>query len=522
MDNHVRFFDTTLRDGEQSPGATMSAKEKVEVARALARVGVDIIEAGFAAASPDDFAAVSRVAREVGGAPGTPVICSLARAIPGDIDQALRAVEAASRGRVHTFLATSPIHRDRKLCMSKQEVLDRIGEMVRYAAARCADVEFSAEDAGRTEPEFLHQAVRVAIEAGAKTINIPDTVGYTQPPEFGELIAGIFAAVPEASRVVLSVHCHDDLGLAVANSLAGLAAGARQVEVAVNGIGERAGNSSLEEVVMALETRRDLYRLEHRLDTRQLWPTSRLVSQVTGMEVQPNKAIVGKNAFSHEAGIHQDGMLKHHETYEIMRPEAVGAPRSELVLGKHSGRRALGARLAELGVPLDAAALDALFERFKALADRRKHVTDTDLLALVRDEAEQRTEIHRLLRLEVTSRPGSSSATVALVGPDGERVASARGDGPVDAVFHAIDAMLETEAELVDFQIEATGRGSDALGQASVRVRTPDGRSHHGLGSDVDVVMASAKAYVAAQNKALFRAAPASDAASRLQWEARS
>jgi 2-isopropylmalate synthase len=516
VEDEVRFFDTTLRDGEQSPGAAMTAGEKVEVARALARLGVDVIEAGFAAASPDDFSAVSRVAREVGRAPGAPTICSLARATPADIDQALRAIEGAGRGRVHTFLATSPIHRERKLRMSRTAVLDRVGEMVRYAAARCEDVELSAEDAGRTEPDFLHEVVRVAIQAGARTVNIPDTVGYTQPQEFGALVAGIIQEVPEARGIVISVHCHDDLGLAVANSLAGLRAGARQVEVAVNGIGERAGNTALEEVVMALDTRRDLYGLGHRLDTRQLWPTSKLVSQVTGMEVQPNKAVVGRNAFAHEAGIHQDGMLKHHETYEIMRPEAVGAPRTALVLGKHSGRRALGARLSELGAAVEGAVLDQVFDRFKILADRRKQVTDADLLALVRDEVEQQVETHRLAWLEVTSRPGGVSATVALAGPEGERAATATGAGPVDAVFHAVDAILGTDAELADFQIEATGGGSDALGEASVRVRTPDGRSHRGLGSHQDVLEASAKAYVAAQNKALASRVGSGGAASEV------
>ncbi len=504
MEPYVRIFDTTLRDGEQSPGATMTKAEKLSVARALAQLGVDIIEAGFPAASPDDFLAVQTIAIEGGQGPYAPSIWGLARAQKGDIDRALRAIERAHKPRIHTFLATSPIHRRAKLRMSKEEVIDRIRAMVAYASERCGDVEFSPEDAGRTEVDFLHAAVGAAIEAGATTINIPDTVGYTQPAEFGAVIAGIIEGVPGARDVVLSVHCHNDLGLAAANTLAGLRAGARQAEVTVNGIGERAGNTALEEVIMALETRRDVFGLAHGIDTRRLYPTSRLVSEVTGMEVQPNKAIVGRNAFAHEAGIHQDGMLKHHETYEIMRPDTVGAPRTELVMGKHSGRRALQSRLRELGYELSGDILDHAFARFKALADRRKQVTNADLEALVRDEVEQEAEVFRLAQLEVTSRTdGACSAKVVVEGPQRRHEMAATGSGAVDAVFNAIDRILGSRFELSDYQLRATNGGSDALGEAHVRVRGREGRTYRGFGSDQDINVASARAYLSAQNRAL-------------------
>lgn len=503
MTPYVTIFDTTLRDGEQSPGATMTTAEKLSVARALVRLGVDVIEAGFPAASPEDFAAVAGISRELGTAVNAPTICGLARAVKSDIDRAWQAVSMATRPRIHTFLATSPIHREVKLGMSRDQVLARIREMVAYARSLCEDIEFSPEDAGRTEPEFLYEAVASAIEAGARTINIPDTVGYTQPPEFGAIIAGILDNVPAARDVTLSVHCHNDLGLAVANTLAGLRAGARQAEVTINGIGERAGNTALEEVIMALETRKDLYGLRHRVDPKQIFSTSRLVSQITGMEVQPNKAVVGRNAFAHEAGIHQDGMLKSEQTYEIMRPEEVGAPRTELVMGKHSGRRALQARLRELGVEIEGDTLDQAFIRFKALADRRKQVTDADLLALVRDEAEHAAEMFQLGRLEVKSgTDATSTATVTLLGPSREHVLTAQGSGPVDAVFNAIDGILETGCALSHYQLRATNEGADALGEALVRVKGPDGRSYRGFGSDQDVIVASARAYLAAQNKA--------------------
>jgi 2-isopropylmalate synthase len=388
-DDYIRIFDTTLRDGEQSAGAAMTPEQKLDIARALSRLGVDIIEAGFPASSPSDSEVVARIAAEVGRAPepgrpsdGPPVICALARCDRADIEAAWAAVRGARRARIHTFLATSDIHMRHKLRMGRPEVLARIGEMVTYARGLCPDVEFSPEDAGRTEPEFLYRVLETAIASGARTLNIPDTVGYRMPDEFGALIAAIAASVPGVEAAVLSVHCHNDLGLATANTLAGIRAGARQVEVTVNGIGERAGNSALEEVVMALHTRRDCHGMRTGIDTRQLTAVSRLVSACTGMVVQPNKAVVGANAFAHESGIHQDGMLKNEETYEIMRPELVGAG-TRLVLGRQSGRHAFRARLAELGCALDDEALAAAFERFKQLAARKRTIEDADLLQLV-------------------------------------------------------------------------------------------------------------------------------------------
>ena len=387
--NHVRIFDTTLRDGEQSAGAAMSAEQKLDIARSLSRLGVDVIEAGFPASSPADREVVARIAVEVGQRPEDgrpsdqpPTICGLARCDRSDIDAAWAAVGGARWPRIHTFLATSDIHMRHKLRMSRSEVLERAAQMVAYAAALCPDVEFSPEDAGRTEPAFLYQVLETAIRAGATTLNIPDTVGYRMPHEFGALIASIADNVDGIEGAIISVHCHDDLGLATANTLAGIQAGARQAEVTVNGIGERAGNSALEEVVMALHTRRDNHGLETGIDTRQLTSVSRLVSACTGMVVQPNKAVVGANAFAHESGIHQDGMLKNVQTYEIMRPEAVGAG-SRLVLGRQSGRHAVRARLAELGHALDDEALARAFERFKDVAAHKRHIDDGDLLALV-------------------------------------------------------------------------------------------------------------------------------------------
>jgi 2-isopropylmalate synthase len=397
-DSYVRIFDTTLRDGEQSAGAAMTAEQKLDVARALSRLGADVIEAGFPASSPSDREVVARIAAEVGRRPEEgrpsdvpPIICGLARAARRDVDAAWAAVRAARRPRIHTFLATSDIHMRHKLRMSRAEVLDRVAEMVAHARSLCADVEFSPEDAGRSEPAFLYQVLETAIRSGASTLNIPDTVGYCMPHEFGALIAGIAKNVAGIEEAVISVHCHDDLGLATANTLAGIAAGARQAEVTVNGIGERAGNTALEEVVMALRTRRDVHGLETGIDARQLTSVSRLVSACTGMVVQPNKAIVGANAFAHESGIHQDGMLKNEETYEIMRPEAVGAGASRLVLGRQSGRHAVRARLAELGYPLDDAALADAFERFKAVAAHKRHIEDGDLLGLVSAPARARS-----------------------------------------------------------------------------------------------------------------------------------
>jgi len=428
--NYVRIFDTTLRDGEQSPGATLTSAEKVEIARGLARLGVDIIEAGFPAASPDDLEGVRRIAMEVGNplegetglAGHVPVICGLARATKTDIDAAWEAVRYAVHPRIHTFLATSPIHMRYKLRMDPEEVVEQVREMVAYAKSCCEDVEFSPEDAGRSDPEFLYLVLAEAIKAGATTLNIPDTVGYTTPAEFGNLIAGIMANTPGIENVVVSVHCHDDLGLATANTLAGIQAGARQVEVTVNGIGERAGNTSLEEVVMALLTRRTVFGMQTGADTTQIARISRMVSNYTGIPVQPNKAIVGANAFAHEAGIHQDGMLKHNQTYEIMRPETVGLNRSRLVLGKHSGRHALKAHLEEMGYELTKEELDEAFRRYKDLADKKKTITDADLEALIEDQASLSKEIYSLEGLQVTcGTMGLPTAAVRLQGPDGEQ-----------------------------------------------------------------------------------------------------
>jgi 2-isopropylmalate synthase len=523
--NIVRIFDTTLRDGEQSPGATLTSEEKLEVARALSRLGVDVIEAGFPSASPDDFEAVKAIAAIVGTAPiegrpssEPPIICGLARTTEKDIRTAYEAVKIAKHPRIHTFLATSPIHREHKLRMTKEQVVERAVQMVRLAKSLCDDVEFSPEDAGRTEPEFLHEVLSAVVEAGATTLNIPDTVGYTVPDEFGALIAGIVANVRGVENVVVSVHCHNDLGLATANTLAGIKAGARQAEVTINGIGERAGNTALEEVVMALHTRRPMYGLETNIDTTQITRTSRLVSMRTGMVVQPNKAIVGANAFAHEAGIHQDGMLKHETTYEIMRPDAVGASQSLLVLGKHSGRHAFQVRLRELGHALDGQALDTAFSRFKVLADKKKRITDADIEALAASEIGKGREFYQLDAVQITAgTSGMPTATVRLIGPDGEvHTHAAVGTGPVHAVFRAIDEIVKAPAELLEYSINNVTEGIDALGHASVRLRagTSDGRVNpqhgastapilHGHAADTDVIVASTKAYLAALNRVL-------------------
>lgn len=520
-DNYVRVFDTTLRDGEQSPGASLTSPEKLEIARQLARLGVDIIEAGFPAASPDDLEAVKQIATEVGkaGEAGrVPVIAGLARANRDDIDKCWEAVRHAARPRIHTFLATSDIHLKYKLKLTREQVVDRVREMVAYASSLCEDVEFSPEDAGRSDPEYLCDVLEAAIKAGATTLNIPDTVGYTTPQEFGALIKGLIENTPGADRVVWSVHCHDDLGLATANTLAGVENGARQVEVTINGIGERAGNTSLEEVVMALHTRPALFQMQHGVDTTQLARVSRMVSNYTGIPVQPNKAIVGANAFAHEAGIHQDGMLKNQMTYEIMRPETVGMTASRLVLGKHSGRHALKARLVELGYNLSDDELDQAFARFKQLADKKKVITDADLEALVSDEVASLNELFALDGMQVAcGTMGMPTATVRLRDPEGQlHTVAAIGTGPVDAVYKAIDAIVKASNTLLEFNIHAVTEGIDALGQVTVRIAGQDGRprldvqretdrprTFGGYGADTDIIVASAKAYLAALNKLL-------------------
>ncbi|NCP87958.1 MAG: 2-isopropylmalate synthase [Anaerolineae bacterium CG_4_9_14_3_um_filter_57_17] len=528
MKNYVKIFDTTLRDGEQSPGATMTSAEKLEVARSLARLGVDIIEAGFPAASPDDLEAVRRIAVEVGNPPigadpastRVPVIAGLARATRSDIAKAWEAVKSAAHPRIHTFLATSEIHMQHKLNMTRAQVLEKIGEMVAYASSLCPDVEFSPEDAGRSEPEFLYLALGEAIRAGATTLNIPDTVGYTTPDEFGALIAGVLANTPGMhAGITVSVHTHDDLGLATANALAGIRAGARQAEVTINGIGERAGNTSLEEVVMALKTRHPVFGLETSIDTTQISRVSKLVSNYTGIVVQPNKAIVGANAFAHEAGIHQDGMLKNNQTYEIMRPEDVGVSQTRLVLGKHSGRHALRARLAEMGHALDEVELDQAFARFKELADRKKHITDLDLEALMADEFYQPLSLYVLDGLQVTcGTMGLPTATLRLRGPDGKIHTRAEiGTGPVDAAYRAVNAIINTPNTLLEFNIHAITEGIDALGEVTVRVQAKNGaqtmdaqkeqlfsRIYGGHGADTDIIVASVKAYINALNKLII------------------
>jgi 2-isopropylmalate synthase len=541
-EGYVRIFDTTLRDGEQSPGATMTSTEKLEVARALARLGVDVIEAGFPAASPDDLAAVRTIADRIGARPvegrhssEPPIICGLARASRADIDKAWEAVRGAARPRIHTFLATSELHMKHKLRMTRPEVLERVKEMVAHAKGLCGDVEYSPEDAGRTVPEFLYEVLAAAIQAGATTLNIPDTVGYTTPDEFGALIRNIRDNVPGAKGVIISVHCHDDLGLATANSLAGILAGARQAEVTINGIGERAGNSSLEEVVMALSTRAAKFGLRTGIDATQLTRVSRMVSTVTGFVVPPNKAIVGANAFAHESGIHQDGMLKNQQTYEIMRPETVGATQTTLVLGKHSGRAALAARLVELGYSFDDAALHRIFTRFKALAERRKSVADADLEALVHDDAQPQDELYLLDGLQVAcGTQGLATATVRLHGPDGVvKVHASVGTGPVDAAYKAIDALVQAPAELLEYSVRSVTEGIDALGEVTVRVRalaTRDAQSaqhetsappvFHGNSADTDIIVASAKAYLKALNRLVSAFGPERRAARSPQTHA--
>ncbi len=530
--NYVRIFDTTLRDGEQSPGATMTSAEKLQIARALARMGVDVIEAGFPAASPDDLEAVRRIAIEVGNPDPrrnghrVPIIAGLARAVKSDIDAAWEAVRHAARPRIHTFLATSPIHMKYKLRMTPREVVQRVREMVAYAKSLTDDVEFSPEDAGRSDPEFLYEVLAAAIEAGATTLNIPDTVGYTTPEEFYRLIKGIIEHTPGIEQVIVSVHCHNDLGLATANTLAGLMAGARQAEVTINGIGERAGNTALEEVVMALRVRHDVYGLETGIDTTQIVRVSQMVARITGMAVQPNKAIVGANAFAHEAGIHQDGMLKHQQTYEIMRPEMVGWPKSRLVLGKHSGRHALRVRLEELGYRLRPEELDEIFREFKRLADRKKTITDADLMALVSEERGLAPEEERfhLEAAQVIAGTGMPSATVRLRGPDGKvHIATAVGTGPVDAAYKAIEQIVGVRPVLLEYVVNAVTEGIDAVGEVTVRIQpaeaesrpSPQGdarpRTFGGYAADTDVILASAKAYLIAINKMLAARSPESE-----------
>ncbi|HCK79956.1 MAG TPA: 2-isopropylmalate synthase [Candidatus Competibacter sp.] len=499
--NQLIIFDTTLRDGEQSPGASMTKEEKVRIAKMLERMRVDVIEAGFPIASPGDFEAVRAVARAVKDS----VVCGLARAADADIDRAGEALKDAAACRVHTFIATSPIHMQMKLRMEPDQVIERAVEAVHRARRWTDDVEFSAEDAGRSDLDFLCRIVEAAIDAGARTINIPDTVGYNVPEQFAHTIRSLIERVPNADKAVFSVHCHNDLGLAVANSLAAVRAGARQVECTINGLGERAGNASLEEIVMAVRTRRDIFQLETGLDTTQIVPASRLVANITGFPVQPNKAIVGANAFAHESGIHQDGVLKHRETYEIMRAEDVGWSTNRMVLGKHSGRNAFRTRLEELGASFASEEdLNAAFARFKELADKKHEIYDEDLQALVTDaNLTAENERAQLRYLRVCSETGETpSAQVTLTVDGEERNATAEGGGPVDAAFKAIESILKTDTDLLLYSVNNITSGTDAQGEVTVRV-AQGGRIFNGQGADTDIVIASAKAYINALNKVL-------------------
>tara|TARA_Y100001970_G_scaffold294207_1_gene448483 strand:- start:3144 stop:4787 length:1644 start_codon:yes stop_codon:yes gene_type:complete len=532
MTDNIVLFDTTLRDGEQSPGGTLTSTEKIDVARQLARLGVNIIEAGFPAASPDDLAAVKMISNEIGRADSlnkagesyqnVPIICGLARASISDIDHAWTAIKDADKPRIHTFLATSEIHMKYKLRMDPEEVIDSIINSVTYAKNLCDDVEFSPEDAGRSNPEFLYTVLEEAIKSGATTLNIPDTVGYTTPEEFKTLIKGIVDNTKGIQNVVLSVHCHDDLGLATANTLAGIQAGARQAEVTINGIGERAGNTSLEEVVMAIETRKAFFKLNHSINTTQIIRTSRMVSKYTGIVVQPNKAIVGANAFAHEAGIHQDGMLKNETTYEIMRPETVGLTQSQLVLGKHSGRHALKIRLQEMGYDINDKNLDKIFKRFKKVAEKKKTITDIDIEALIADQIYQPKETYKLQDVQVVSGTlGLPTATVRIIDSTDNLVEQATiGTGPVDACFSAIDEIIKIPNELTEYNVNSVTEGIDAIGEVTVRIKiditkieaTKRISAHRdqiqyqyfsGHGANTDIFVASARAYVNAINQAI-------------------
>jgi 2-isopropylmalate synthase len=495
--NRVYLFDTTLRDGEQSPGVSLNEDEKLEIAIQLARLGVDIIEAGFPVSSPGDFKAVKRIAETVKGT----VVAGLCRASREDIDRTWEAVKGAETPRIHTFLATSPIHLKYKLQKSRDEVLAQAVQAVKYARKYCRDVEFSAEDASRSDPDYLALVVEKVIEAGATTVNLPDTVGYAIPEEFGAFIKTIVRKVPNIDQAVVSVHCHDDLGLAVANSLAGILNGARQVECAVNGIGERAGNASLEEIIMALYTRKAFYEKEININYAEIYRTSRLVSSLTGMSIQPNKAIVGKNAFLHESGIHQDGVLKDRSTYEIMSPELIGLSQSNLVLGKHSGRHAFRDHMEELGYCLSEDELDKAFVGFKEIADKKKQITNDDLEALVKDRIWAVPERFSLTYLHVSSGTAvMPTATVKLQIDNMTFESAAIGDGPVDAGCKAVDRITDIYGSMLDYKLNAVGGGKDALGEVISRIEI-GGSVYNGRGLSTDIIEASVKSYINAINK---------------------
>lgn len=493
----IKIFDTTLRDGEQSPGASMNVEEKIQVAKQLKKLGVDIIEAGFPIASPGDFEAVNRISKEVKGI----VVAGLCRARDEDIERAAEALKPAEQKRIHTFIATSDIHLKYKLRMDRDQVIQAAVKAVKKAKQYTDDVEFSAEDATRSDWDYLCKVTEEVIKAGATTVNIPDTVGYTIPQEYGELIEYLMNKVPNIDKATISVHCHNDLGLAVANSLTAILKGAGQVECTINGIGERAGNAALEEIVMALKVRNDFFKADTGIVTQEIYRTSRLISKITGMVVQANKAIVGANAFAHEAGIHQDGVLKERTTYEIMRPEDIGIPSSKIVLGKHSGRHAFKKRLEELGFSLTEEEINRAFERFKKLADQKKYIFNEDIEALVSDEVLRIAEVYQLIDLKVASGTKKKPiATVKMKINGDEKEITVSGDGPVDSVYKAITELTGSKAELNKFEIKAITGGTDALGEVTV-ILEEGGHTVRGHGSDTDIIVASAKAYINALNK---------------------
>lgn len=496
--DRVIIFDTTLRDGEQSPGASMTGEEKLRIARQLERMRVDVIEAGFAIASPGDFAAVKNIADNITQSR----ICSLSRALDKDIDRAGEALANAAQGRIHTFIATSPIHMKYKLQMEPDQVVEQAVRAVQRARNLIDDVEFSLEDASRSELDFMCHIIEKVIDAGARTINIPDTVGYSVPHEFAELIGQLIHRIPNADKAIFSVHCHNDLGLGVANSLAAVGAGARQVECTINGLGERAGNASLEEIVMALRTRHDVMGIETNINAQHIVSASKLVSSVTGFPVQPNKAIVGANAFAHESGIHQDGVLKHRETYEIMTAESVGWTTNKMVLGKHSGRAAFKSRLEELGTTFSSdTELNSAFQAFKVLADKKHEIFDEDLMALVsNNRAEASSERYQLVNMSVTSQTGETPLAQLILSVDGdEQSCESEGSGPVDAIFKALESVVNSGSTLLIYSVNAVTEGTDSQGEVTVRLEK-GGRIVNGLGADTDVIIASAKAYIHALN----------------------
>ncbi|MES0328875.1 MAG: 2-isopropylmalate synthase [Dehalococcoidales bacterium] len=502
----VIIFDTTLRDGEQAAGGMLNFQEKLEIARQLDKLGVDVIEAGFPVSSEGDFEAVKSIATEIGGA----TVCGLARAHPKDIDRAWEAIKGARRPRIHVFVSASDIQMVHQLKKNRQQVLELARDMVTRAKGYTEDIEFSPMDASRADPEFIYEILEAVISAGATTVNIPDTVGYAIPDEFGQLIKGIVEHVPNIERAVISVHCHDDLGLSVANSLEAVRQGARQVECTINGIGERAGNASLEEIVMAIKTRNDFFHLATSVDSRQIYKTSRRVSELTGFAVQPNKAIVGANAFRHQSGIHQDGILKMPKTYEIMDPRTVGIPASSLVMGKLSGRHAFKERLAELGYTLSEDDFYRAFVAFKELADKKKEITDRDIESLVAEELRTVTEVYHLDRLQVTTGDrGVPTAAVRLIGPGDKVLADAAlGTGPVDAVYQAINRLVGLPNTLTEFSVKSVTEGIDAIGEVLIRIES-DGVTYTGRGADTDIIVASARAYINALNRLLAAKRPA-------------